>query len=125
MARNATYYRSNSRKIELRRQATPCASHLGLLPMRMNDSTEGKTSAREESSTDEETTTACPHCGSTNFHARNGRCSDAQTRHYCNDCKTGFDEPVERERQSSPGLRPNTLAAQLEQADPEEVASDG
>jgi len=51
-----------------------------------------------------ETIEACPHCDSTNFHVRargtRGRHSKDSAKRYCEDCQTGFETPIERDRRA-------------------------
>jgi len=45
-------------------------------------------------------TSACPHCDSTNWNTRTnkaqGRRAKSEHPYYCEDCRRGFDSPLER-----------------------------
>ncbi|WEL29817.1 hypothetical protein [Haloferax volcanii] len=72
------------------------------------------------------TLTACPNCDSAQINSRQpehptSRLEESAPRYHCGDCDSDFDHPVEREARAEVGTNPESLAARLEEADPEDV----
>lgn len=76
-----------------------------------------------ESSTDDtehsETVLACPDCDRASVnHA-------SKDLYRCEVCLETFEEPVERERRAEPRIRGDSLASALDEADPDDLMTDG
>ncbi|GAA0304159.1 hypothetical protein [Halarchaeum salinum] len=69
----------------------------------------------------------CPVCRCADFEtARGGFGSrETPTRHSCNCCGERFDEPATRPPKRDGGLRGDSLAAALDDADPDDLVTDG
>lgn len=78
---------------------------------------------------DSETVSACPYCDSSSVVTNSvggGRTYNADANNYrCADCSRTFDEPDERESRGDPGFRPDSLAAKLDDAHQDDLATDG
>ncbi|GGK74337.1 hypothetical protein [Haloarcula sebkhae] len=83
-------------------------------------------STRTDATESDNTVRACPECDTTAVEARStdklrGRPAD---EHYaCRHCGATFDEPIQRDRQATPG-DPGYLAGKLAKADPDDVSAD-
>lgn len=72
------------------------------------------------------TVRACPECDTTAITARSGdklRGRPSDDRYACRHCGATFDDPIERERQATPG-DPGYIAGKLAKADPDDVSAD-
>lgn len=76
-----------------------------------------------------ETVQACPYCDRSSVATNN--IGGLQTtnpdadRYRCADCYETFDEPVEREQRGDPAIRPDSIAAKLDAAEPDDLVTDG
>ncbi|MUV51342.1 hypothetical protein [Haloarcula sp. CBA1122] len=72
------------------------------------------------------TVRACPECDTTAITARSGdklRGRPSDDHYACRHCGATFDDPIERERQATPG-DPGYIAGKLAKADPDDVSAD-
>ncbi|ELZ39339.1 hypothetical protein C471_08475 [Halorubrum saccharovorum DSM 1137] len=83
----------------------------------------------DSDSAENETVKACPYCDSASVvtnSAGGGRTYNPDADQYrCADCQRTFNEPNERESGDSPGIRPDSIAAKLDAADPDDLVTDG
>lgn len=75
------------------------------------------------------TVLACPHCDNASIEtgSRGGmkaRTSETGGRYRCRGCNETFDEPVERPPKRPNGLRGDSLAAQLDDMDADDLDAD-
>lgn len=71
---------------------------------------------------------ACRYCDGTRVRLRNPEkaVNDPEHVHYCEDCKTGFSQPVERDKKESNGggkSATHGLASKLEDMNADEVGA--
>jgi len=95
------------------------------------ENTDGSDSYRHDKQTDGDGTDllkACPECDSSRLQFRtvgqNGRYREGEGDYYCKDCEATVEDPVERERKNIRAAR-HGVAKKLEQADPDDLATDG
>jgi len=78
---------------------------------------------------DSETVQACPACDSSSVATNNiggiQSVNPDADRYRCADCYETFDEPEERERRQDTFFRPDSLAAKLDAAEPDDLVTDG
>jgi len=93
------------------------------------DEPEGRRCMSPTDDGDSETVQACPACDSSSVATNNiggiQSVNPDADRYRCADCYETFDEPEERERRQDTFFRPDSLAAKLDAAEPDDLVTDG
>ncbi|QLG62864.1 hypothetical protein [Halorarum salinum] len=76
-------------------------------------------------SANEDLVECCPECGRARIYklkrSLNGGHADHEFAYSCRICSHKFDDPDEREPRNDGGMDPNSLAARLDRASPEDI----